>query len=298
MIHGWVILDKPLGLSSNKATSTLRRLLKTKKAGYVGTLDPLATGILPIAFGEATKTIAFYEHSAKQYRFTVQWGSETSTDDKEGAITQRSMKRPSLEDIQKILPSFSGVINQTPPSYSAIKIQGVRAYKLARDNDLPLTQIPERRVQIFNLVIEYHNNETHQTTFLVDCGPGTYVRSLGRDMGRNLGCFGHIDSLRRTKVGKFDETSAFTLEILAKIINNGEVGRVVLPIGVVLDDIPAIPVSEGEVSRLRKGQLIQGSSVITHEWGALYHNDMLVCIASQIDGQWAPKRVFVYEKGS
>src|SRR5260221_5797455 len=194
-IDGWVILDKPVGLGSTPAVSKVRRLFGAQKAGHGGTLDPLASGVLPIALGEATKTVPFVMDGRKRYRFTVAWGEERDTDDTEGRVTQTSALRPSAEAVRALLPRFTGLIEQIPPQYSAIKVQGERAYDLARDGET--VELKPRPVEIHELTLVEHG-DNGQSVFEAQCGKGTYVRALARDIGRILGCFGHISALRPT----------------------------------------------------------------------------------------------------
>jgi len=196
-VHGWVVLDKPSGMNSTHAVSRLKRIFNAKKAGHAGTLDPLATGILPIAFGEATKTVPFVQDGEKAYRFTVRWGTETDTDDADGRIAAQSDLRPAAAEILALLPGFIGTIPQLPPSYSAIKINGERAYDLARDGEAPV--LSPRPVTIHAL--DLLSSEPDEAVFEARCGKGTYVRAIARDLGRSLGCYGHVSALRRTRVG-------------------------------------------------------------------------------------------------
>jgi tRNA pseudouridine55 synthase len=210
-VHGWVILDKPIGMTSTHAVAVVKRLFSAKRAGHAGTLDPLASGGLPIALGEATKTVPFVMDGRKRYRFTVAWGEERDTDDTEGRVTQTSDVKPTAEAIRALLPQFTGLIEQTPPQYSAIKIAGERAYDLARDGEtVPLQPRP---VEIHQLTLVEQTDSNH-SVFEAECGKGTYVRALARDMGRILGCYGHICALRRTLVGPFGEDDMIPLEQL------------------------------------------------------------------------------------
>ena len=311
-IHGWLILDKPLDITSATAVNKLKKAFDAKKCGHAGTLDPLATGILPIAFGEATKTIPYLVDSKKTYHFTVSWGSETTTDDQEGEITNTSDKRPSEQDIIAILPDFTGNIAQTPPKYSAIKQHGKRAYNLARENkDFELQPRP-----VFIEKIEVLSMNQNNTTFEVICGKGTYIRALARDMGRQLACFGHVSQLRRTRVGLFDETKAIELEkVLEKVQNlrhsapdlkqvfdkdtsnedTKQYKDMLLPVHSALDDIPAIDVTEQNARRLKHGQ-----SVLLTGQNALIKQDLvyarakskIVAIGSIKKGQLHPTKVF------
>ncbi len=196
-VHGWVVLDKPIEMTSTHAVSVVKRAFHAKKAGHAGTLDPLASGLLPIALGEATKTVPFIMDGQKEYRFTVSWGAETSTDDAEGEVVASSDRRPTRADIEAIIPAFTGEITQVPPQFSAIKIGGERAYDLARDGETVALQ--PRTVEILWLRLVSHDDET--SVFEAACGKGTYIRAIARDMGRQLGCHGHVAALRRTRVG-------------------------------------------------------------------------------------------------
>ena len=198
-----MVLDKPIGMTSTHAVAVLKRLFQAKRAGHAGTLDPLASGGLPIALGEATKTVPFVMDGRKRYRFTVCWGEERDTDDTEGRVVRTSELRPSADSIRALLPRFTGLIEQIPPQYSAIKVQGERAYDLARDGET--VELQPRPVQIHELSLVEHS-DSGQSVFEAECGKGTYVRALARDMGRILGCFGHICALRRTLVGPFTRT--------------------------------------------------------------------------------------------
>jgi tRNA pseudouridine55 synthase len=212
-VHGWVILDKPQGMTSTQAVGVVRRLFDAQKAGHAGTLDPLATGVLPIALGEATKTVPFAVDGAKAYRFTVRWGAGTNTDDAEGEIVETSAVRPSRDDIEGLLGQFIGDILQVPPAFSALKIEGERAYDLARSGEVVELQARPVAIDRFELM-EMPDADT--AVFEAACGKGTYVRALARDLGRQLGCFGHVIALRRTQVGTFDVEGATTLEELRR----------------------------------------------------------------------------------
>ncbi len=197
-VHGWLVLDKPVGMTSTHAVSVVKRLFSAKRAGHAGTLDPLASGALPIALGEATKTVPFVMDGRKLYEFTVRWGEERDTDDAEGRVIAASEQRPSAEAIRALLPSYIGSISQVPPRYSAIKIEGERAYDLARDGET--VELEARLVEIARLELVATPDPDHAVLH-AECGKGTYVRSLARDMGRALGCFGHVSALRRVAVG-------------------------------------------------------------------------------------------------
>lgn len=259
-VHGWLILDKPLGATSTQALGAVKRIYDAQKAGHAGTLDPLATGILPIAFGEATKTVSFAVDGEKAYRFTVRWGEETNTDDAEGVVTETSDLRPTVADIEALLPDFIGEISQTPPAFSAIKIDGNRAYDLAREGEEVVLE--PRTVVIDELrLVEVPDERT--AVFEAECGKGTYVRAIARDMGRALGCRGHVIALRRTRVGPFSEDDAVTLDELrdaAAPENGGDIGQFLLPVEAALDDVPELAVSQQDAANLAMGRsvLIRG----------------------------------------
>lgn len=263
-IHGWVVVDKPLGVTSTQVVGKIRWLFNAEKAGHGGTLDPLATGLLPIALGEATKTVPWVMDGQKTYRFTVQWGSETSTDDLEGEVTARSDYVATQQDAVKMQHKFVGAVQQIPPSYSAIKVFGERAYDLARAGET--VELAARTVNIESIQIVAH--EGSRTTFEVKCGKGTYVRSLARDMGREIGCLGHVVMLRRVGVGTFSETHAISLEKLEELSHSSSRENNLLsflrPIETVLAGIPALAVMEPEATRLKQGQ-----RVWLPEWQAL-----------------------------
>src|SRR6266404_7127284 len=201
-VHGWVVLDKPVGMSSTHAVSVVKRLFQAKRAGHAGTLDPLASGVLPIALGEATKTVSFVMEGRKTYCFTVRWGEERDTDDAEGRVTASRTERPSTDELRALLPRFVGQIAQVPPRFSALKIGGERAYDLAREDEA--VEIARRSAEIHRLELIEAPDPDH-TKFIAECGKGTYVRALARDLGRAAGCFGHVSALRRTGVGSFGE---------------------------------------------------------------------------------------------
>jgi tRNA pseudouridine55 synthase len=244
-VHGWVVLDKPIGMTSTHAVAVVKRLFQAKRAGHAGTLDPLASGGLPIALGEATKTVPFVMDGRKRYRFTVAWGEQRDTDDTEGRVTQTSDIRPSAEAIRELLPQFTGLIEQIPPQYSAIKVQGERAYDLARDGET--VELKPRPVEIHQLILVEQPDSSH-SVFEAECGKGTYVRSLARDIGAILGCYGHICALRRTLVGPFGEADMIPLEQLEALCDRaasgeGSLADALLPVETALDDIPALAVT-------------------------------------------------------
>ena len=210
-VNGWLVLDKPVGMTSTHAVSVVKRLFAAKRAGHAGTLDPLASGCLPIALGEATKTVPFVMDGRKTYHFTVQWGEERDTDDAEGRIVASSPERPAPDSIRALLPRFTGTVAQVPPRYSALKIEGERAYDLAREGKV--VELAPRPVDIYRLEFVAMPDADH-TVLAAECGKGTYVRALARDLGRELSCFGHVVALRRTSVGSFTEDCAVKLDAL------------------------------------------------------------------------------------
>ncbi len=296
-VHGWVILDKPIGMTSTQAVAVVKRLFNAKRAGHAGTLDPLASGGLPIALGEATKTVPFVMDGRKRYRFTVTWGEERDTDDTEGRVTQTSDRRPEPEAIRALLPQFTGVISQVPPQYSAIKVQGERAYDLARDGEV--VELKPREVEIHQLTL-VEQSDNNQSVFEAECGKGTYVRALARDLGRLLGCYGHISALRRTLVGPFDEADMIPLEELQALCDRAASGEAsladaLLPVETALDDIPALAVTRADAARLHRGQavLLRGRDAPTCS-GTVYVTvaGRLLALAELGHGELIPKRVF------
>lgn len=249
-IHGWLNIDKPVGRTSAQVVGAVKRIMNAQKAGHAGTLDPFATGVLPIALGEATKTAGYIVDDTKEYRFTARWGEARNTDDIEGEITATSPKRPTDNDILAILPDFTGTIGQCPPAFSAIKIKGERAYKLARAG--AELDMPERNVHIAALELVHHIDEDH-SVFDVTCGKGTYIRSLARDMAIKLGTVAHLTTLRRTRVGPFLQKNAISLDKLEKLWQCPAEFEDLLPITTALDDIPALAMTEPEANRLRHG---------------------------------------------
>ncbi|MBC6416936.1 MAG: tRNA pseudouridine(55) synthase TruB [Rhodospirillales bacterium] len=252
-INGWLVIDKPLEVTSTQTVSRVRRLFNARKAGHGGTLDPLASGVLPIALGEAAKTVGYAMDLAKRYRFTLRWGQATSTDDAEGTVVEESLHRPSIAEIEAVLPSFRGVISQTPPVFSAVKIAGKRAYDLARNKGT--VALDPRQVRIDALELA-EQPDRDRATFLVDCGKGAYMRALARDLGRVLGTCAHVVALRRTAVGPFNEDMAISLESLEALRDTPALMEQMLPIETALDDIPAFALSEAETRRLRCGQTV------------------------------------------
>jgi tRNA pseudouridine55 synthase len=252
-LHGWVVVDKPSGLTSTQVVGRVRRILDARKVGHGGTLDPLATGLLPIALGEATKTVAYVMDGRKSYRFTLRWGQATATDDAEGAVTEENGHRPDEAAIRAVLPRFVGEIEQVPPIYSAIKVDGRRAYDMARARED--FELEPRQVRIYGLELVSYDDADH-ATFVATCGKGAYMRSLARDLGAALGTCAHVVSLRRTTVGPFTEDHAISLETLESLGHSAAALERLLPVETALDDIPALVLSETEANRLRCGQAV------------------------------------------
>jgi tRNA pseudouridine55 synthase len=295
-INGWVVLDKPVGMTSTQAVGKVRWLFQAQKAGHAGTLDPLATGILPIALGEATKTVPYAVDGQKSYRFTVRWGAETDTDDAEGQIVERSDAAPTRDAIEALLPSFIGEVMQTPPAFSAIKIDGQRAYDLARQGEA--VQLEARPVQIDRLDL-VGMPDALTSVFEAECGRGTYVRAIARDIGRTLGCFGHVIALRRTKVGPFQEAQAVTLSELedaANLEDGGiEIKTMLRPVESALAELLEVTVSQSDAARLARGQtvLLRGrdAPVMSGEAFAL-SKGTLIALCEIDRGELRPLRVF------
>jgi tRNA pseudouridine55 synthase len=287
MLHGWIILDKPVGLGSTQAVSAVKRLLREAsepktKVGHGGTLDQLASGVLPIALGEATKLAGRMLDATKGYEFTIRFGEETDTLDAEGEIVATGDVRPNLDQVNAVLPRFTGVIEQVPPAYSALKIEGKRASDRTRAGEQ--LEMKSRTVTIHSLTIRHpelvsgsmntgSENDDGQSSWMLDqvqhdgldqitlsaaVSKGTYIRSLARDLARALGTVGHVSYLRRTRAGPFDLDTAVSLDFLTEIAKARELTRAVLPLQAALDDIPALPVTPEQAQLLRHGQRLFG----------------------------------------
>jgi tRNA pseudouridine55 synthase len=252
-IDGWLALDKPKGLTSADAMNRVKRALHPQKIGHGGTLDPLASGLLPIAFGEATKTVAYVMEGVKTYRFTVRWGQGTATCDAEGEVVEHGAERPSQADIEAVLPAFEGESEQVPPAYSAIKVNGQRAYDIARAGGDP--QLEPRVVYLEQLELVSVDDADH-ATFACTCGKGYYVRALARDLGRSLGVPAHLSALRRTQVGALDEDDMISLDELESLGHSAAALERLHPVETALDDIPALALTDAEANRLRSGQSV------------------------------------------
>lgn len=257
-IHGWLIVDKPLGLSSSKVVHRVKNILNAKKAGHGGTLDPLATGLLPIALGEATKTVSYVMDAFKSYRFSIKWGASTTTDDEEGPIINFSDRRPTPSEINLVLDQFIGQINQIPPIFSALKVRGERSYKLARQGRSEKLKMRKVFVKSFTLLKTISEDESQ---FEVVSGKGTYIRSLARDLAVALGTFGHVKSLRRVAVGPFTEQHSISLDSLEALRHNALNSSFLLAIESVLDDIPGLDLGAEDARKMRCGQSISAVSL-------------------------------------
>jgi tRNA pseudouridine55 synthase len=293
-VNGWLVLDKPVGMTSTHAVAVAKRAFAAKKAGHAGTLDPLASGILPIALGDATKTVPFVMDGRKAYRFTVRWGIETDTDDAEGRAVATSDVRPEADAVRAALAHFTGTIMQAPPKFSAVKIAGERAYDLARSGEEVVLE--PRPVEISRLDLVATPDADH-AEFEAECGKGTYVRAIARDLGRALGTHGHVVALRRMAVGGFGEDDAVTLDRLQEPIDAGETASLALlrPISAGLASVPSVSVSRAAAARLGRGQsaLLRGRDApVATGWLAVMCEDDLVALAEMVEGELCPRRVF------
>lgn len=287
VVDGWVVLDKPVGLTSTQAVSRLKRIYNAQKAGHAGTLDPLASGILPVAFGEATKTVPFVQDGEKAYRFAVKWGAESNTDDSDGEITRTSDKRPERAEIERLMPQFLGDILQTPPQFSAIKISGQRAYDLAREGTE--VELKARAVTIHSLTIESFSPE--ETVFFMECGKGAYVRAIARDLGRLMGCYGHVTALRRTRVGPFFEDDSYTLD---EIETQNMAAEALISVEAGLSGLPCVVVDRDTAARLRRGGSVILRGRDAPHGGVVYAacGGVPVAFGEVVEGALEPSRVF------
>ncbi len=298
-VSGWICLDKPYDLTSTQAVSRVRRIFNAQKAGHAGTLDPLATGVLPIALGEATKTVAFMVDADKSYRFTIAWGTSTTTLDREGEVTGRSDVRPTPDQVKAVLHEFEGEVMQVPPAYSAIKVDGERAYDLARAGEA--VELSARPVLIHGLAVGEAPDADHLEIHL-DCGKGAYVRAVVRDLAARLGAEAHVSELRRTRVGPFTEATAIGLDLLEDLGHKARQSEALLPVETALDDIPALAVTDEDAFRLKQGRsivlvprqveslragLAPGSRTVSAMCGGV-----MVALCEMRAGRLEPSRVF------
>ncbi|MGH6834388.1 MAG: tRNA pseudouridine(55) synthase TruB [Methylocella sp.] len=286
-VHGWVVLDKPAGMTSTQAVTRLKHIFNAKKAGHAGTLDPLATGVLPVAFGEATKTVPFVQDGEKAYRFTVRWGTETDTDDADGRVAEQSDARPAADAILAQLPRFIGTIQQLPPSYSAIKINGERAYDLARGGAAPVLVPRPATIHALELI----DAGRDEAVFEARCGKGTYVRALARDLGRSLGCYGHVSALRRTRVGPFFAVDAV---LLADLDGEASCVKALRRVEAGLLEVPRVVVDSSIAARLRRGQpvLLRGNDVPCDGIAYAAYRGVVIAVGAVEKGELIPGRVF------
>ena len=302
-VSGWVNLDKPYDLGSTHAVSRVRRAFNAQKAGHAGTLDPLATGVLPIALGEATKTVSFLMDADKAYRFTIEWGRTTASFDREGATTATSDVRPTPEQVAAVLPEFIGDILQVPPAFSAVKVDGERAYDLARAGET--VELKAREISIYSARVVDAPDADH-VEIAVECGKGTYVRAIVRDIAERLGACAHVSALRRTRVGPFDEDSAITLELLEDLGHKARCLEALLPVETALDDIPELAVTTEDAFKLKQGRpivlvprqvealkarLSPGTRTVSAMEGG-----SIVALCEMRAGKLEPSRVFHLEK--
>jgi len=299
VVNGWVCLDKPFEMGSTDAVSKIRRLFNAQKAGHAGTLDPLASGILPIALGEATKTVPFMMEAEKVYRFSINWGVSTDSIDREGEIIGRSEVRPSVEAVRAALPTILGEIDQTPPQFSAIKVDGQRAYDLAREG--VAFELASRRVTIFEAEVTDAPDADH-VEITIRTGKGVYVRSLARDLAVMLGAEGHVCALRRERVGPFSTGNAVTLDFLTDLVHRNAAFEGLLPVATALDDIPELAITDQDAFSLRQGRPIvllprqvetlksrlrEGSRTVS-----AFQGQTLVALGQLRAGRLEPDRVF------
>ena len=299
VVNGWVCLDKPFGMGSTEAVSKVRRLFDAQKAGHAGTLDPLASGILPIALGEATKTVPFMMEAQKVYRFTINWGTSTDSLDREGEIVARSDVRPDVEAVRAALPAFVGEIDQVPPQFSAIKVDGQRAYDLAREG--AEFELASRRVMIHAAEVSDSPDADH-VELVIRTGKGVYVRSLARDLAAVLGAEGHVSALRRERVGPFSTENAVSLDFLTDLVHRDAASEGLLPVATALDDIPELAVTDQDAFSLRQGRPIvllprqvetlksrlrDGSRTVS-----AFQGQTLVALGQLRAGRFEPDRVF------
>jgi tRNA pseudouridine55 synthase len=308
-VHGWIVLDKPEGITSTQAVSVVKRVFEAQKAGHAGTLDPLATGVLAIALGEATKTVPYAMDAEKTYRFTACWGESRDSDDTEGRVTGTSDVRPSAAQIEAAIPFFLGEIRQTPPSYSAIKVDGARAYDLAREGEV--VELESRTVTIHEARLTGQPDPDH-ATFEIRCGKGTYVRAWVRDMALALGTLGHVSQLRRTSIGGFSEKDSVPLETLRGFMHSPAAFEHLRPISTALDGIPALAVTGPDAVRLRSGNpILMRAALFARITDAFPERDDLqgltvylstsegepVALAELAQGELRPFRVFNFGPG-
>ena len=294
-IDGWLIIDKPSGMTSTHVVNRVKRLTDAMKAGHGGTLDPLATGVLPLALGEATKTVMYVMDAPKRYRFTIRLGSATTTDDSEGTVTRSSDRRPTDAAIIEALTVFEGHVMQRPPDFAAVKVAGERAYDLARRGEV--VDLPPREVHFMEISLVERPDADH-AVLEARCGKGAYIRALARDLGEALGCFAHVTALRRLEVGAFTADAAIDLDTLVQIVQDDSLPQALVPVSTALADIPALAVTEPQAARLRSGhpiqiatRLIVGEAMDGGTIQAVREGEV-VALGRLADGELSPLRVF------
>jgi tRNA pseudouridine55 synthase len=290
-ISGWLVIDKPAGLTSNAVVNKVRWAFDAKKAGHAGTLDPDATGILAIALGEATKTVPFVTDALKAYTFTVRLGQATNTDDAEGEVTDSSDNRPSDDEIKAALPAFTGDIMQVPPAFSAVKIDGERAYARARAGED--VELAARPLFVEELNMTGRPDADHVTLEMI-CGKGGYVRAIARDLGQSLGCFGHVTTLRRVWSGPFDLEDAVTLDRVEELAKTPEIDALLLPLEVGLADLPELPATAEDAAKMRNGNpgMVIASDAQFGDLAWASHQGVPVAVGIYKAGELHPSRVF------
>jgi tRNA pseudouridine55 synthase len=295
-IDGWLVIDKAAGVTSAQVVAKARWAMGAQKAGHAGTLDPLATGVLAVAFGEATKTVPYVTDALKAYRFTVRWGETTDTDDAEGRVIATSAARPTDEAIRAALPGFTGEIMQVPPQYSAVKVDGERAYALAREGET--LNLAARPLWVDSLEMVERPDSDHAVLEMV-CGKGGYVRSVARDLGAALGCGAHVTALRRLWSGPFDAEDAISFAQIDELRDSGALESHLLPVATGLDDIPALAVPAAAAAQLRQGRPtpVAGGDLRYGDeaWASL--DGEPVAIGVYRGGDLHPSRVFNLGKG-
>jgi tRNA pseudouridine55 synthase len=308
-VHGWVIVEKPVGPTSTEVVAKVKRAFDAQKAGHAGTLDPMASGVLAVALGEATKTVPFAMEAEKVYRFTASWGEARDSDDSEGRVTAISPNRPAEADIEALLPRFVGEISQVPPAYSAIKVQGERAYDIARDGQQP--QLESRIIVVHEVRLLSQPDPGH-AEFEMRCGKGAYVRAWVRDFARALGTLGYVSELRRTRIGAFSIEEAIPLEKLLSFGHSPAALEHLRPISTALDGIPALAVTGTDAVRLRSGNpiVVRAGLLARIEQEALAGDDLQgltvflssaggepIALAEFAGGELRPFRVFNFGAG-
>lgn len=286
-VNGWLLVNKPAGITSAGIVNKIKKILSPKKIGHAGTLDPFASGVLPLALGEATKTVRFCVDQKKEYIFTIKWGESTNTLDTEGEVTATSDYIPPEAAVKKIVSNFIGSIKQTPPQYSAIKINGKRAYTLARKGEM--VDIPERKITIYSLdIIKTEQGITH---FKAECSKGTYIRKLGYDIAKKLGTEGHVSNLIRTRVGKFSLKDAILLDKVKEIGYKALTFKI-LPVDYILDDIPVYNLTDQQANAIKNGLKVEANMANTFsQTCCLYNNNTLIALAEHENGFLKPKRI-------